>query len=179
MDQSDLERIKSAYVEATRHASSAGFDAVMIDMAHGFLLSTFLSPLSNHREDEYGGSAAARMRFPLEVFDAVRYAWPERPLLVALNGTDRARGGLSTSDAIDIARCLREHGCDMLAVYAGQVSPRERYDFDPESLGQLSDVIRNEAGIATLSTSFADTSNQPNTMLASGRADLCLIHARH
>jgi anthraniloyl-CoA monooxygenase len=175
MDQADVDRIKAAFVGATLHAATAGFHALMLDMAHGYLLSSFLSPLTNRRKDEYGGSPEARLRFPLEVFDAVRAAWDERPLLVALNGSDRARGGLALDDAVAIARCLRERGCDMIAVYAGQVTPRERYDYDPASLGQLSDVIRNEARIPTLATGYMDTSNQPNTLLASGRADLCMI----
>jgi anthraniloyl-CoA monooxygenase len=176
MTEADLARVQSAYVEAAAQAAEARFDAVLLDMAHGYLLSSFLSPLTNRREDEYGASFEARLRFPLEVLEAVRAAWPDdRPLFVALNGSDRARGGLTPGDAVKIAHALREHGCDLIAVHAGQVTLREHYDYDPTSLARLSDVIRNEAGIPTMATGYMDTSNLPNTLLASGRADLCVF----
>ena len=176
MCNEDLERVRIAFVDAARAALNAGFGALMLDMSHGYLLSSFLSPSTNRREDNYGGSWENRLRYPLEVFDAVRDAWPpEHPLIVALNGNDRLQNGLSTPGAVCIARKLREHGCDLIAVVAGQVAPRERYDFGPNSLAQLSDIIRNESGLPTLATGYMDTSNQPNTLLAGGRADLCLI----
>lgn len=175
MSELDLGRVKAAFVAAAECAREACFDALMLDMAHGYLLSTFLSPLTNHRDDDYGGSCDNRIRFPLAVLDAVRDAWgSDRPLLVALNGSDRAAGGLTPEDAVQIALRLRTHGCDMLAVFAGQVIPDEQYDFGPNSLAQLSDLIRNEAGLPTVATGYAETSNLPNTLLLAGRADLCV-----
>lgn len=176
MNRDDMERVKAAFSEAAERAAQAGFDALLLDMAHGYLLSSFLSPLTNQRDDEYGGSCERRMCYPLEVLDALRASWgPDRPLLVALNGSDRARDGLTLRDAVRIARQLHTHGCDMLCVYAGQVTPSEQYDFDPNSLAQLSDVIRNEAGVPTVANGYMETSNQPNTLLMAGRADLCVV----
>jgi anthraniloyl-CoA monooxygenase len=175
MTHDDMDGVKSAFVTATERASEAGFDALMVDMAHGYLLSSFLSPVTNQRDDEYGGAFERRLRYPLEVLGAVRAAWGlDRPLLVALNGSDRARGGLRPQDAVRIARQLRAHGCDMIAVFAGQVTPNEQYDFGRNSLAQLSDVIRNDAGVPTVATGYVDTSNVPNTLLLAGRADLCV-----
>ena len=177
MDADDLSRVKATFAGAAKSALDIGFDALLLDMSHGYLLSSFLSPITNVREDGYGGTPENRMRFPLEIFDAIREIWPiERPLLVALNGSDRLRGGLTPDDAVGIARELKDRGCDLIAVHAGQVALPERHDYDPNSLAQLSDIIRNEAGIATLATGYMDTSNRPNTLLAGGRADLCLIH---
>ncbi len=176
MSAEDMQQVSNAFIESTRVAFDSGFDGLLLDMSHGYLLSSFLSAATNRREDDYGGSWKNRQRYPLEVFDAVRDAWPAgRPLLVALNGDDRLRNGLAPADAICIARNLRERGCDLIAVHAGQVSTRERYDYGPNSLAQLSDIIRNESGLPTLATGYMDTSNQPNTLLAGGRADLCLI----
>ena len=179
MATADLTEVRDAFAEAAGLALEAGFDALLLDMSHGYLLSSFLSPATNKRDDGYGGSPENRFRFPLEVFDAVRAAWPaERPLLVALNGSDRLRDGLAPSDAVCVARVLRERGCDLIAVHAGQVALREQYDYDSNSLAQLSDIIRNEAGLPALATGYMDTSNLPNTLLAGGRADLCLIQSR-
>jgi anthraniloyl-CoA monooxygenase len=176
MSHDDLARIRGAFVDAARAALDAGFDALLLDMAHGYLLGSFLSPLTNHRDDQCGGDCERRLRYPLEVLDAVRAAWPDdHPLLVGINGSDRAHGGLTPEDAAGIARELHAHGADLLAVHAGQVMPGERHDYAPASLAQLSDVIRNESGVPTLATAYMDTTNTPNTLLASGRADLCLF----
>ena len=179
MTAEDLERVQDDFLAAAQRAADAGFDALLLDMAHGYLLSSFLSPLTNRRDDDYGGDLERRMRYPLAVLDSVRAVWPEeRPLLVGLNASDRARGGLSPADAVWIAGELRARGVDMLAVHAGQVVPGERHGFAPGSLARLSDELRNQTGIPTLATAYMDTTNMPNTLLASGRADLCLFQPR-
>jgi anthraniloyl-CoA monooxygenase len=175
MDSDDLRRVRDAYVDAACHADVAGFDLMLLDMAHGYLLGSFLSPLTNHREDAYGGSREKRMRYPLEVFDAARATWPARkPLAVVITATDWARGGARLDDAVAFARELRARGCDLLAVHAGQTTfdARPVYDFD--AWAELSDVIRNESGIPTIFTGYVTTSNQANTLLAGGRCDVCV-----
>jgi anthraniloyl-CoA monooxygenase len=163
---------------ATRLAAGAGFDLLQLNMAHGYLLSSFLSPLANRREDAYGGSAENRLRFPLRLFDRVRAAWPaSRPLSVALNGSDWARGGLELEDAVVIAAALKAHGCDLLEVRAGQIAPGGRPGFGAGFLTQLSETIRHEAGMPTLVGGYLTTSGQINTILAAGRADLCILTA--
>jgi anthraniloyl-CoA monooxygenase len=177
IDRADMERVRDAFVQAAQLTSTAGFDLLQLNMAHGYLLASFLSPLTNQREDEYGGELAGRMRYPLEVFEAVRAAWPaDRPLAVALTTSDWAPGGLDLADAIVVARALRERGCDLVAVCAGQTSARSQPSYDPGTLAQLCDVLRNEARIPTIATSYMTSSDQVNTLLAGGRADLCLMY---
>jgi anthraniloyl-CoA monooxygenase len=169
----DFASVRDAFVGATEAARDAGFDLLQLDMAHGGLLASFLSPLTNQRDDDYGGDLRHRLRFPLEVLDAVRNAWPDdRPLLVAIPATDWQRGGLHLAEGVEIARALAAHGCDLVTVHAGQTTPdaQPRYDF--ETLAHYADVIRNEAGVPTMSTAYMTTSNQANTLLAGGRCDL-------
>jgi anthraniloyl-CoA monooxygenase len=180
MDCADMDAVCAAFVQAARWAADAAFDLLHLHMAHGYLLASFLSPLTNRRADEYGGSLENRLRFPLAVFDAVRAVWPEeRPLAVALTATDWVKGGFDVADAVIVARTLKEHGCDLITVLAGQTVPdaEPRYDF--EALAGYSDIIRNEAGIATLATPYMTTSGPANTLLAGGRADLCLMQPSH
>ena len=176
MDEGDMECVRAAATNAARMGADVGFDLLQINMAHGYLLAGFLSPLANRRADEYGGSLDNRLRFPLAVLDAVRAVWPAaRPLSVALSATDWAKGGLTMSDAVTIARVLKEHGCDLIAVHAGQTIPREQPVYDFEAFAGYSDAIRNDAGIPTLATAYTTTSGQASTLLAGGRADLCLF----
>ena len=157
-------------------ADECGFDMLMLHMAHGYLLASFLSPLSNQRADEYGGSLENRMRFPLEVFAAVREVWPrEKPLAVALNCHDGARGGLTLDDAVVVARALKEHGCDLIQPLAGQTTPDAELPYGRGFLTPLSERIRTEVGIATLVGGYLTTMNEANTILAGGRADLVLM----
>lgn len=157
-------------------AREVGFDWLHLNLAHGYLLASFLSPLSNKRADEYGGSLENRLRFPLEVFDAVRAAWPEdRPLSVALTVSDCAKGGLEIEEAIAIARTFQEHGCALIEPLAGQTIPDAEPAYGRGFLTPLSDRIRNEAGIATMVGGYLTTSDQANTILAAGRADLCIM----
>jgi anthraniloyl-CoA monooxygenase len=176
MDRSDMDAVLAEFVTATERALEAGFDLLQVHMADGYLLASFLSPLSNHREDEYGGMLENRLRFPLELLDAVRAAWPDdRPLSVALTTTDWARGGLDIGDAIEIAGVLKDHGCDLIEVKAGYTTPRMRPRFGQAFLAPYADRIRNEAGIATVVGGEITTTGRANTVLASGRADLCIL----
>jgi anthraniloyl-CoA monooxygenase len=177
IDCAGLERVHDEFVMAARLAQQAGFDMLLLNMAHGYLLSSFLSSLTNQREDQHGGALEQRLRFPLEIFEAVRAAWPaERPLAVALNAHDCTPGGLDLADAVTIARVLKGRGCDLVAVYAGQTTIRSQPSYDAGAQAQYSDVLRNEARIPTIATGYMTTSDQVNTLLAGGRADLCLFY---
>ena len=176
LDRAGMERIRDEFVQAARMAAEAGFHLVQLHAAHGYLLASFLSPLTNIRDDEFGGSLANRMRFPLEVFDAVRAVWPEkRPLAVALNVTDGVAGGLTVDDGVTIARELKSHGCDLITVMAGQTTPTSIAPYRRGFLTPLADRVRNEADIPTMVGGYLLTSNEANTLLAAGRADLCLL----
>jgi anthraniloyl-CoA monooxygenase len=176
MDAADMERVRDEFVSATRRACAAGFDVLQLHFGHGYLLASFLSPLTNQRADAYGGSLEGRLRFPLAVLAAVRAAWPaEKPLAVALSASDWAHGGHDLADAVAIATALGEHGCDLITVLAGQTVPHERPDYAFETLAHYADVIRNDARIPTIATPYMVTSNPANTLLAGGRSDLCLL----
>jgi anthraniloyl-CoA monooxygenase len=176
MDLADLARIRDAFAAAAERAAEAGFDVLEIDMARGYLLATFLSPLSNHRSDANGGSPEGRRRYPLEVVDTVRGAWPgERPLAVRLTAEDRARGGLTVDDAVATARELARHGVDLIHVAGGGTVPETRPEYRRFHLVPAADRIRNEAGLPTLVEGRLTTLDEVNTVLAAGRADLCLV----
>ncbi len=176
MDRTDMAKVLHDYVFATQMSHEAGFDVLQLNMAHGYLLASFLSPLTNQRDDEYGGSLEQRMRFPLEVFDAVRAAWPEnKPLAVAISVTDCVKGGFEVSDAIRFAQVLKAHGCDIIAIQAGQTTMEGEPTYGRGFLTQLSDHVRNGASIPTLVGGYLTTSNQINTVIAAGRADLCIL----
>jgi anthraniloyl-CoA monooxygenase len=176
MTREDMQRVREEFVGAARRADAAGFDLLLLHMAHGYLLASFLSPLSNQRTDEYGGALENRLRFPLEVFDAVRAIWPrEKPLGVVLNADDCAPGGYTIEDAVAVARILKAHGCDLIQPLAGQTVPDGAPSYGPGFLTRYSDRIRNEAGIPTLVGGYLTTMNEVNTILAAGRADLCIL----
>ena len=176
LDHAGMARIREEFTRAAKMAAEAGFDLVQLHAAHGYLLASFLSPLTNHRDDEYGGSLANRLRFPLEVVDAVRAVWPaDRPLAVALTVTDGVAGGLTVDDGVSIARALKEHGCDLLTVMAGQTTPAAVAPYRRGFLTPLADRVRNEAAVTTLVGGYLLTSNEANTLLAAGRADLCQL----
>ncbi|HEV2921178.1 MAG TPA: hypothetical protein VG673_18345, partial [Actinomycetota bacterium] len=145
----------------------------------GHLLGGFLSPLANRRDDEFGGILEGRLRFPLRVVDAVRAAWPtDRPLWAALTVTDWAPGGLEPEEAVAAARALAASGCDLLQVTAGQTTATGRPDYGRLSLVGWSDLVRNSAGVPTLVGGGLTTADEVNTVLAAGRADLCLLDPR-
>jgi anthraniloyl-CoA monooxygenase len=176
LDRDDMARVRGEFAQAAHMAGEAGFDWLHLNFAHGYLLASFLSPLSNKRNDEYGGGLENRLRFPLEVFDAVRAAWPEgKPLSIALTVSDCAKGGPGIDRAVMMAQAFQEHGCDMIEVLAGQTIPDAEPAYGRGFLTSLSDRIRNEAGIATMVGGYLTTSDEVNTILAAGRADLCIM----
>lgn len=177
MGPEEMAAVQADFVRATRWAAEADIDLLQLHMAHGYLLASFLSPLSNQREDEYGGTLEGRLRYPLALFDAVRAAWPAgRPLAVALSVSDWARGGFDLPDALAVARTLKAHGCDLITVMAGQTTIHAQPRYDAATYAAYSDMVRNEAHIPTLSTGYLSTTDPINTLLAGGRADLCLLH---
>lgn len=176
LDADGIERITEEFRDAARRAVSAGFDLVEVHMAHGYLLSSFLSPLTNQRSDGYGGSLEGRMKFPLSVLQAVRSEWPDDlPVGVAITASDWERGGLTISDAVKVAQALRENGCDILRITAGQTTTRTNPHYEPHHLANLSDRIRNESRIPTIATGDIDAMDKVNTLVAAGQADLCML----
>ena len=179
MDAGDLERVAGQFAAAARRAAAAGVQVLMCDLAHGYLLGGFLSPLANRRDDELGGSPEGRLRFPLRVVDAVRAAWPDDlPLWAALTVTDWAAGGLEPEEAVAAARALAAHGCDLIQVTAGQTTAVTRPDYGRFHLVGWSDLVRNDAGVPTMVGGGLTTADEVNTVLAAGRADLCLLDPR-
>jgi anthraniloyl-CoA monooxygenase len=179
MTRQDMDAVRDDFVAATQRAEQAGFDLIELHMAHGYLLSTFISPLTNRREDEYGGSLENRMRYPLEVLDAVREAWPDRPLFVRISAVDWAPGGMTADDAVQVARMLAGHGCDLVDVSAGQTVRYARPVYGRQFQTPFADRIRNEVGIATMAVGNISSFMDVNTILAAGRADLCALARAH
>jgi anthraniloyl-CoA monooxygenase len=176
MTEADLEAVREEFARAAGLAAEAGFDLLELDLSHGYLLASFLSPITNRRRDGYGGPLANRLRYPLEVLDAVRATWPpDRPLAVRLTATDWAPGGLEPDDAVVIARELRDRGCHLVEPVAGQTTWTDHPDYRRLFLVPLSDRIRNEAGIPTMVGGGITTADEANTVLAAGRADLCIL----
>jgi anthraniloyl-CoA monooxygenase len=174
MDTDDLATVREEFVLAAERADDAGFDLLQLNMGHGYLLSSFLSPLTNERDDEYGGSMENRMRYPLEVFNAVDEVWPDEKALTAkINATDWRPNGLSLSDSFEIGRRLSEHGCDMLSIVAGQTTPNDRAKFDQDVLARYSEQIKNEIDVKTISTNYIRTTDDVNSQVGRATADLC------
>jgi anthraniloyl-CoA monooxygenase len=180
MTRSDMDDVRDAFVRATRFGVQAGFDMLELHMAHGYLLASFLSPLTNHRRDEYGGSVENRLRFPLEVLEAVRKEWPvDKPLSVRISATDWADGGLSEEDGLAIARAFAKAGLDMIDVSTGQTVPHQKPVYGRMWQTPFADKIRNEIGIATMAVGNIFECDHVNSIIAAGRADLCAIARPH
>jgi anthraniloyl-CoA monooxygenase len=180
MTRADMDAVLGNHVRATRLAVEAGFDMLEIHMAHGYLLASFISPLTNRRTDRYGGSLENRMRFTLEVFDAVRATWPqERPMSVRISAVDWHPGGHEPDDAVEVSRMLKTHGCDIVDVSAGQTVPDQRPVYGRLFQTPFADRIRHEVGIATMAVGNISSYADVNTILAAGRADLCLLARAH
>lgn len=174
MDDEDLSRVREDFVAAAERADRAGFDVLQLHWGHGYLLSSFLSPLTNDREDDYGGSLADRLRYPLEVYDAVRGAWPDdKPVGVTLPATDWRPDGWTEADAFEAAESLDDRGCDYVAVVAGQTTANDRPTFDTTTLADLCEAVRNEAEVTAMSTGFLTSFDEINSMVGGARADLC------
>jgi anthraniloyl-CoA monooxygenase len=180
MTPAEMDAVRDEFVAAAQRAAHAGFDLLEVHMAHGYLLSSFLSPLTNRRTDAYGGDLTARARFPLEVFDACRRAWPaEKPMSVRISATDWYPGGFTADDAVDFARMLREHGCDIVDVSTGQVWPDQRPAFGRSYQTPFADRIRHEAGLPTIAVGAISSYEDVNTIILAGRADLCALGRPH
>jgi anthraniloyl-CoA monooxygenase len=180
MTRADMDAVIADYVAATKRAERAGFDMVEMHAAHGYLLASFISPLTNLRTDEYGGTPEARTRFPLEVFRAMRAAWPdEKPMSVRISATDWADGGLTGDEAVEVARLFAQAGCDLIDVSTGQTVADAQPVFGRMYQTPFSDQIRNEAGLATMCVGAITTADQVNTILAAGRADLVALARPH
>ncbi len=181
MARADMDRLVIAFADATRRSARAGFDVVEIHMAHGYLLSSFLSPLANHRTDEYGGSLENRARFPLEVLRAVRAAWPQdRPISVRISASDwLPSGGVTIEESVVLARLLKEHGCDIVDVSSGGNSPDSKVVYGRMYQVPFSEQIRYEADVPTMAVGGIQDADHANTVIAAGRADLCALARPH
>jgi anthraniloyl-CoA monooxygenase len=180
MTRVDLERVRADFVRATEMAAEAGFDLVEVHMAHGYLLSTFLSPLTNRRTDEFGGALVNRLRWPLDVFRAMRAVWPaERPMSVRITAHDWAPGGLTGDDAVVVARALKDAGCDVIDVSSSGNTIDSRPQYGRMFQVPFADRIRHEAGIPVMAVGSIQGADHANTVIAAGRADLCALARPH
>ncbi|MGW6206242.1 bifunctional salicylyl-CoA 5-hydroxylase/oxidoreductase [Streptomyces sp. NPDC055089] len=180
LDRAGLDAVREQFASAAGRADACGFDLLELHCAHGYLLSGFLSPLTNHRTDAYGGTLANRLRFPLEVFDAVRERWPEdRPMTVRISATDWAEGGTTGEDAVEIARAFVAHGADAIDVSTGQVDPAERPEYGRSYQTPYADRIRNTLCVPVIAVGAISSWDDVNSLLLAGRADLCALARPH
>ncbi|MDP2825025.1 MAG: bifunctional salicylyl-CoA 5-hydroxylase/oxidoreductase [Sulfuritalea sp.] len=180
MDRADMDRIKAEFVAATRRAASADFDMVEFHAAHGYLMSSFISPLTNQRQDEYGGSLENRCRYPLEVFRAMREAWPQdKPMSVRISAHDWVPGGITPDDSVAVAALFKAADADIIHVSSGQVSKEEAPVYGRMFQVPFSDQIRNELQVPTIAVGNIFEADHVNTIIASGRADLCALARPH
>ncbi|MEU9396702.1 bifunctional salicylyl-CoA 5-hydroxylase/oxidoreductase [Streptomyces sp. NPDC048324] len=175
-----LADLREQFTSAARRAADAGFDLLELHCAHGYLLSGFLSPLANRRTDAYGGCLENRLRFPLEVFDAVREVWPEeKPMTVRISATDWAEGGTTAEDAVEIARAFAAHGADAIDVSTGQVVADERPDFGRSYQTPFADRIRHRVGVPVIAVGAISSWDDVNSLILAGRTDLCALARPH
>ncbi len=180
MTRADMDRVKQDFVNSTKAADEAGFDWLELHAAHGYLLSSFISPITNSRSDEYGGSFENRMKYPLEVFKAVREVWLQgKPISVRISAHDWTEGGITPLDAVEIAKAFKAAGADMIDCSSGQVTKKEKPVFGRMFQTPFADQIRNEAGIATIAVGAIFEADNVNTIIAAGRADLCAVARMH
>jgi anthraniloyl-CoA monooxygenase len=181
MDRADMDRVRGQFVAAAEMAGRAGFDMIELHCAHGYLLSSFITPLTNRRNDEYGGTLENRLRFPLEVFAAMRAVWPDgKPLSVRISANDwMGDEGITPEDAVEIAKAFTAAGADIIDVSAGQTSTQAKPVYGRMFQTPFSDRIRNEAGIATMAVGNIYEADHVNSILMAGRADLVCIGRPH
>ena len=180
MSRADMDRVTAEFVQSTHYAAQAGFDWLELHCAHGYLLSSFITPLTNIRTDEYGGSLQNRCRYPLEVFGAMRAVWPAHlPMSVRISAHDWAPGGNTDDDAVAIARLFKAAGCDVIDVSSGQTTRAAKPVYGRMYQTPFADRIRNEVGIQTMAVGAISESDQVNSIIAAGRADLCAIARPH
>ncbi|NMT62714.1 bifunctional salicylyl-CoA 5-hydroxylase/oxidoreductase [Marinobacter orientalis] len=175
-----MDQVVSDFARSARYADEAGFDMLELHMAHGYLLASFISPLTNQRKDEYGGSLENRLRFPREVFHAVREVWPaEKPMSIRVSGGDWHEGGLTTEDLKELAVVFRDAGVDLIDVSAGQTVADQKPVYGRMFQTPFSDLVRNEAGVSTITVGNITSADQVNTILVAGRADLVAMARPH
>ena len=180
MTRADMDAVVQEFVSATKRGAEAGFDLLELHCAHGYLLSSFLTPVSNKRTDEYGGSLENRLRFPLEVFDAVRSTWPEdRPMSVRISASDWVDDGLTVEESVAIAQAFADHGVDLVDVSTGQTTPLAKPAYGRSYQTPFADRIRNRAKVATMAVGSISSWDDVNTIIAAGRADLCALGRPH
>jgi anthraniloyl-CoA monooxygenase len=176
LTRKDMERVRDQFVAATRMGIECGFDMLELHMAHGYLLAGFLSPVTNRRSDEYGGSLANRMRFPLETFAAMRAAWPsDKPLGVRISATDWVEGGWDGDQSVEFARELKKLGCDYIDCSSGALDPRQQVPFAPGYNVPFAERIRREVDIPTISVGLITSARQCEEIVASGKADIVCL----
>lgn len=179
-DKADMKAVIDNFAAATRRGLEAGFDMVELHAAHGYLLSAFISPLTNQRDDAYGGSLENRLRFPLEVFSAMRAVWPkDKPMSVRISATDWCDDGTTPQDAVDIARAFADAGADLVDVSAGQTSVNAEPVYGRMFQTPFADMIRNEAGVSTMAVGNIFEADHANSIIAAGRADLVALARPH
>ncbi|MFI5388370.1 MAG: bifunctional salicylyl-CoA 5-hydroxylase/oxidoreductase [Candidatus Eremiobacterales bacterium] len=180
MTRADMNVVRDQFVRATEMGEACGFDMVELHCAHGYLFSSFITPLSNRRTDEYGGSLENRMRYPLEVFRAMRAVWPShKPMSVRISATDWVPGGIAPEDSVEVARMFKAAGADLIDVSAGQTSRLAQPVYGRMFQTPFSDRIRNEVGIATMAVGNIFEPDHVNSIIAAGRADLCALARPH
>jgi anthraniloyl-CoA monooxygenase len=180
MTRTDMERVRDDFVRSTRLAAEAGFDWLELHCAHGYLLSSFISPLTNRRTDEYGGSLENRARYPLEVFRAIRAVWPQDlPVSVRISAHDWVEGGITPDDAVALAKLFKAAGADMIDCSSGQVSAQQKPVYGRMYQTPFADRVRNEADIATIAVGAISEADHVNSIIAAGRADLCAVARPH
>ncbi len=176
LDRAGLDQVKRDFVSATERCARVGFELIEIHAAHGYLLHQFCSPLSNQRQDEYGGSLENRMRFPLEVFDAMRAVWPDdRPMGVRITGCDWVDGGWELDDAVAFARALKELGCDFVDVTSGGLDPRQKISVGPGYQVPMAERVRRDAGIHTWAVGMITEARQAEKIIQDGQADMVAL----
>jgi anthraniloyl-CoA monooxygenase len=180
MTRADMDRVRDDFVAATRMGVEAGFDMLELHCAHGYLMSSFITPLANQRTDEYGGSLENRLRYPLEVFASMRGVWPaERPMSVRISATDWVEGGVTGDDAVAVARAFAAAGVDIVHVSTGQTSVEARPVYGRMYQTPFSDQVRNDARVPTIAVGNITEADQINSIIAAGRADLCALARPH
>jgi len=180
MTRADMDRVTADFVHSTKLAALAGFDWLELHCAHGYLLSSFISPLTNQRDDAYGGSLDNRLRYPLQVFAAVRAAWPaDKPISVRISAHDWVEGGITPNDAVQIAKAFKAAGADMIDCSSGQVSAAQKPTYGRMYQTPFADRIRNEAGIPTIAVGAISEADHVNSIISAGRADLCAVARPH
>ncbi len=180
LDRAAMDQITRDFVQATERGRRAGFDMVELHCAHGYLLASFLSPLTNQRQDQYGGSTENRVRYPLEVFRAMRAVWPaDKPMSVRLSATDWQAGGVTQDDVIAFARAFAKAGCDLIDVSAGQTVAEQKPVYGRMFQVQFAEAVRNLTGLATMAVGAVTEPAQINTIIACRRADLVALARPH